>query len=201
MTKTVLLFLAIVLTSIGALAQNDQFTGQAIQIGPFGEPILVIDQFGNFTIPIKIYSDPEIDTFIPDVTSAGWIAWNGKLFREKGIYEVCVYRHFKKPSFCLRELIQPDKKNDPALIEGCSKLYYQQRVIHVDTRQKTVTISANILFDNTAMYARSTGLNAMKPKTFPLRTPGIGPQFAKEISRITAIITEAVEKDTQGRSY
>ncbi len=109
---------------------------RAILLGPFGEPKLVADQFENFQYPIKVYSDAEIDVFIPDVTNSGWIDWFGKPFSEKGLYEVCLYTHFKKSSFCEREFA----KGNPALVITCSNLYYQRRQIRVDTRNKTAMV-------------------------------------------------------------
>jgi hypothetical protein len=190
----VLLFCIFLLISTGAFAQNDhlmtseaQLTGKAILTGPFGDPVLVSDTFGNYSTPIKTYSDQEIDTFVQDVTTPGWISWFGKQFQEKGTYDVFIYTHFKKTSYCLREFV----KNDSTKSEVCSHLYYRGRLIHVDTRGHSVTVLENILFDNTANYASAAV--EWPRKIFPLPS-GVSPGLAKEITRITSIITETVSR-------
>ena len=50
-----------------------------------------MDEGGNYSIPIEVYSDSEMEAFIPDITTPGWIWWWGAAFREKGTYSTYIY--------------------------------------------------------------------------------------------------------------
>ena len=118
------------LTSTYAAAQ------ELIKTGPFGKPIMVMDEGGNYSIPIEVYSDSEMEAFIPDITTPGWIWWWGAAFREKGTYSTYIYSHYKNDALCRREMIPAGHKNDPNFIEMCSELRYLRRLYFSRYAQK-----------------------------------------------------------------
>ena len=120
---------------------------QLIQIGPFGEPIMVMDPAGNWSIPIKVYTDKNLDVFIPNLTDPGWVSWNKDEFIKSGRYETYTYLHWKNGSHC-----QVEFRNDPARLSVCSKMPYNRHLVSVDTRNKTITYLETIWMDRNAAY-------------------------------------------------
>ena len=78
------------------LISTNVFAVKLIKAGPHGEPVLVMDAAGNFSIAIKVYSDSELDIYIPNLTAPGWIQWNKEAFINLGVYQTVVYQHLKK---------------------------------------------------------------------------------------------------------
>jgi hypothetical protein len=156
--------------------------------GPFGHPLMVLEDDGqNYCHAIKVYSDDEIESFITDVTTPGWIAWHGPLFHEKGIYEVALYTHFIKPSYCMRVLCPPGSGTDHDRQQMCSWLRYWRRRIAVDTRQNTVMVLDLMQMDSKGWYHPDAFQKVYKTYSLP---NGVKPPLAKAIARITAIIKE-----------
>ncbi|MDR3575468.1 MAG: hypothetical protein P4L50_16530 [Anaerolineaceae bacterium] len=134
------------LVSISAFPQGAGYSdSRLIQVGPFGRPLQVQDEFSNWKIPISVYRDSEVEMFIPDITDAGWSAWNIEKFRRTGEYTVTVYSHFKNSDFCRREIIPAGRKNDSYIVKACTALRYQSRLFSVNTRNNTITVLRSIL--------------------------------------------------------
>jgi len=64
-----------------------------IKAGPYGKPIVIMDEAGNYSIPIKVYSDSERDIYIPNLTDRGWILWHKDEFNQSGTYRIVIYDH------------------------------------------------------------------------------------------------------------
>lgn len=144
--STSLLAVFFLLVSISAFPQCEKYSDSClIQVGPFGRPLQVRDEFSNWKIPISVYRDSEVEIFIPDITNAGWSAWNIEKFRQTGEYEVTLYSHFKSSAFCRREIIPAGRKNDSNMIRACAALRYQSRLLSVNTRNNAVTVLHSIL--------------------------------------------------------
>ena len=89
----------------------------SIIAGPFGEPRMVMSEGGQWSYPIKVFANAEIETFVPDITSPGWVQWHVAEFRQKGTYNTYLYIYRPNTRLTGRELI------------------------YVDTRAKTVVVS------------------------------------------------------------
>lgn len=59
--------------------------------GPLGTPIGLMDEFGHMKNALEIYSTPDVDTFIPDISDGGWEYWFGESFRKTGRYSIYIY--------------------------------------------------------------------------------------------------------------
>ena len=83
-----------VLTSVSILAVSMLCVGQdttsggpdSIIAGPFGEPRMVMSEGGEWSYPIKVFANADVEAFVPDITSQGWISWHVAEFRRKGTY-------------------------------------------------------------------------------------------------------------------
>jgi len=47
-----------------------------VRTGPFGTPVMVADEGGNFSTAIVVFETKDVEFVIPDITSAAWRAWN-----------------------------------------------------------------------------------------------------------------------------
>jgi hypothetical protein len=83
--------------------------------GPFGVPIQVQDEFGNWSIPIKVYSDRDVEMFVPDITSIGWKSWHAERFRQEGVYVVQMLIFHKNSNYCMAGL-SPTQRAKPDAI-------------------------------------------------------------------------------------
>ena len=127
------------------------FGQEALKLGPFGKPILVMDEAGNWSIPINLYSDSDVDVFIPDITTAGWISWHATQFRQTGIFLVSVFSFYKNDHLCRKDRIPVGHETDPKLLEACAALRYQRKLVSIDTRGGTITVLEAILMGRDAL--------------------------------------------------
>jgi len=133
------------LTCTCVVAQEDAVL---VIAGPFGRPVSVRDWGGKWSTPISIYSDDDAETFVPDITTPGWIYWFGSTFRQTGMYDIYLYTHYKSNHWCMENVAPATgHPKDPAVIEGRSQLRYRRMLIEVDTRKKTVQVKRDISID------------------------------------------------------
>ena len=188
--SSIVFFFALFLLCTDTLATDMEL----IKIGPYGTPILVKQLSGKFSRPIKVYSDSEIEVFIPNITDPGWVYWNKDAFKENSTYSTFLYDHFKKESYCLRQILPKGEYSDADRIKGCSKLGYRRRLILVNVRENTVTIREDIVMSKDGIW--SPGVDSTYPNlTFPLKGDS---QLSKvtrlSIAKTTAIFEKAIRE-------
>ena len=168
---------------------TDVMAIELIKTSPHGKPILVMDAAGNFSIPIKVYSDSALEMFIPNITDPGWVSWNKDEFRKEGTYKTVIYDYFLKDSYCLQKII-PDLSDRRKL---CSRLRYRRRHILVDTRNKNVTMLEVIMIEKDARWQPE---NVRKlNSTYPLTSNStLSKETLSSIAKITAIVEKEVKK-------
>ncbi|MGB9237043.1 MAG: hypothetical protein WCC04_21755 [Terriglobales bacterium] len=166
------------------------FSQELLKLAPFGRPIAVMDEADNWSIPISLYSDSEVEMFVPDITTEGWIAWHIKQFRETGKYGVYVYTFFKNDQFCRRERIPAEDKTDPKWLEGCSALRYQRKLLEVDTRKNTVRVYSVLVMQKDAVA------NPMNQKVFNVVFPLVKLDSSQRQAyhRLSAIVTREMNE-------
>jgi len=174
------------------LVCTDVLAVDLIKAGPYGKPIVIMDEAGNYSIPIKVYSDSEREIYIPNLTDRGWILWHKDEFNQNGTYRTVIYNHFKKDSYCRRELLDDKNKNTPAGLKACSELRYRRNTILVDTRNKNVTFLEVIYIKNDARwYPESVEkMNLTIPLSGDKRLSKV---MQSSISKITAIIRNEIK--------
>jgi TonB family protein len=121
------------------------FGQELLKLDPAGRPIAVVDEGDNWSIPISLYSDSEVEIFAPNISTEGWISWHVKQFRETGQYGVYVYVFYKNDHLCRQEQIPADHKTDPKWLEACAALRYKQKLVEVDTRKNTVRVYSTVM--------------------------------------------------------
>jgi hypothetical protein len=100
------------------LGQDKTFGGpDSIIAGPFGEPRMVMSEGGEWSYPIKVFANNEVETFVPNITSTGWISWHVTEFREKGTYYTYLYIYHRKSHNTGRETIYVDTHARTVLVD------------------------------------------------------------------------------------
>lgn len=143
MAKIITLLLLLFGMTVSASSQ------QLLQLGPFGKPVMVLDEGENWSIPIQVYSDSDVAYYVPDITTPGWVYWHKDYFKLTGKYNVSVITWNKTNNLCLQHF-SVNNGYDSTYQDNCKKLRYEQRLISIDTRNNTVTCLQEILMESDA---------------------------------------------------
>lgn len=173
----------LVLTCAFAVAQEE---GEMIIAGPFGRPIALLDKQGVWSAPISIYSDDDLETFIPDITTPGWVYWWGPHFQRTGEYLVDIYTYYKNDHWCLTHLVPAAGHSTAEFAQSCKAVLYRRGYYKIDTRKKTVRILEDCWMTSTMLSLSQTGFGGRTASFAELA----GTPFGKKIDRITAIIED-----------
>jgi hypothetical protein len=166
------------------------FSQELIKLAPFGRPIAVMDEGDNWSIPISLYSDSDVEIFVPDITTEGWISWHVKQFRETGKYGVYVYSFYKNDQLCRRERIPTEHKTDPKWLQSCSALRYQRKLVELDTRKNTVRVYSVLVMQKDAVA------NPINQKVFNEVLPLAIVEYSQKQAyhRLSAIVTREMNE-------
>lgn len=112
------------LAVLGSLALSTLGLGQdltsggpdSIIAGPFGEPSMVMSEGGEWSYPIKVFTNSDVETFVPDITSPGWISWHVAEFRQNGTYFTYLYIYNRKTRNTGRETVYVNTQNNTAVV-------------------------------------------------------------------------------------
>jgi TonB family protein len=118
--------------------------------GPFGVPLKVQDGLGNWTSPIRIYSDADIDIYIPDITSMAWKSWSAEQFRREGTFNIRLTMFYKTDKVCLSDL-PPSQRDRPEYRSACRQMRYETEDVLVDMRRSLVQTSMLIAAEEDAV--------------------------------------------------
>lgn len=80
-------------------------TPDTVIAGPYGVPRSVRDEAGQWSTPIKVFSNANEIVYVPDITTPGWAQWHEKDFKEKGLYFTYVYTYWRSRRVTVRETI------------------------------------------------------------------------------------------------
>lgn len=119
--------------AVSATAQE-----KLVHTGPFGAPVMVADEGGNFSAAIVVLKAKDVTFVIPDITSAAWRAWNIPEFRKSGKYPVRLYYWFRTTKLC-------EAQGHTAA--QCSELGFLAQTMIVNSRNHTVHYLWSVLID------------------------------------------------------
>jgi hypothetical protein len=136
-----LLLLPLALSPFAAQAQA------VVQRGPLGQPLQVFDETQNWTTPLLVAEDHDVQIYIPDVSNQAWLAANYLDFRDKHQYMISMFTLYKTPKACQNNQIGWGN-GDGASLDACNNdIGYRVRQAFVDTHQKTVTLAMAAMVD------------------------------------------------------
>lgn len=139
----------IALASLCALNAQELDDVRSFIRDPFGQPIMVKDQFGKLTYPIELYSDNDVVIYTPDITN-GWVAWFMEPFHKTGIYPAKFYIWFKTNRLCLSRFTAKDQNNSKTKAV-CDLFHYVVESYTVDPKNRTVANSSRMWMTDRAI--------------------------------------------------
>jgi hypothetical protein len=166
-------------------------SGPLVIAGSGGVPTQVQDRSGNWSTPIKVYSDNDVDIFIPDITSARGNRQDEDLFSLEGIYRTQLTFFYKTDKICLDQLT-PSEKRNVAYQQACREMRYEADAIMVDTKTTMVQLTTQI---RTGADAQIHPEYVLSPK-FSSPLAALSAPMAKAISATSEILSQRVQNNT-----
>jgi hypothetical protein len=120
------------------LSPRMSFGQQVVQRGPFGKPTQVLDETEQWTIPLLVSSDREVEVYIPDVTTTTWLS--------RGTYTLSTFTLYKTVNACRANQISWGM-GDAAHLDACNDIGYRVRQITIDPNQKSAQILMAAMVD------------------------------------------------------
>jgi hypothetical protein len=121
------------------LASGAGFAQQVVQRGALGRPAEVLDETGQWTTPLLVSSDHDVEIYIPDVTSTDWLKRNYTDFQEKHQYVISFFTFYRNTKACRANQIGWGY-SDAAHLDMCNDISYRVRQVTVDAHLNTVTL-------------------------------------------------------------
>ena len=115
------------------------FGQQVVQRGALGRPGQVLDETQQWSTPLLVASDHDVELYIPDVSNSEWLKRNYSDFIDKGQYVLSMFTFYRTPRACRANQIGWGN-GDAAHLEACNDIGYRLRQAVVDTNQRTVTL-------------------------------------------------------------
>jgi hypothetical protein len=130
-----------------ALSPCAAFGQAVVQRGALGQPLQVFDETQNWTTPLLVAEDHDVQIYIPDVSNQAWLAANYLDFRDKHQYMISMFTLYKTPKACQANQIGWGN-GDGASLDACNNdIGYRVRQASVDTHLKTVTLVMAAMVD------------------------------------------------------
>jgi hypothetical protein len=77
---------------------------------------MVMSEGGQWSYPIRIFENDAVETFVPDITSSGWISWHVAEFRQKGTYFTYLYIYSRRSHQTGRETIYVNPRANTVVV-------------------------------------------------------------------------------------
>jgi Gram-negative bacterial TonB protein C-terminal len=167
-------------------------SGPLVITGSDGVPTQVQDQSGNWSTPIKVYSDNDVEIFIPDMTTVGAKFQDEDLYSLEGIYRTQLTFFYKTDKMCLGQLTSSEKTN-VANQEACRDMRYEADAIMVDTKTTMVQLATQI---RTGADAQIHPEHVLSPK-FSSPLAALSTPMAKAISATSELMSHRVQNNTE----
>jgi hypothetical protein len=112
---------------------------QVVQRGALGRPAEVLDETGQWTVPLLMSSDHDVEIYIPDVTNPDWLKRNYRDFQDKHQYVLTFFTFYRTTRACRANQIGWGY-GDQQHLDACNDISYRVRQATVDAHLKTVTL-------------------------------------------------------------
>lgn len=93
----------------------------------------------QWSTPLPVSSDRDVEIYIPDVTSADWLKANYSDFQDKDQYVLSFFTFYRNTKACRANQIGWGH-SDAAHLDACNDISYRVRQVSVDAHLKTVTL-------------------------------------------------------------
>jgi hypothetical protein len=134
-----ILMLVFVFACLSGLAPAAGFGQQLVQRGAMGKPAEVLDDTMQWSTPLMVAGDHDVEIYIPDVTSTEWLKRNYTDFMEKKQYVISFFTFYRNTKACRANQIAWGR-SDAENLDACNDISYRVRQVSVDTHLKMVTL-------------------------------------------------------------
>jgi len=135
---------------------------QVVQRGPFNKPAQVLDETQQWSTPLLVSSDHDVEIYIPDVTSADWLGRNYSDFINRGSYTLTTFPLYKNLKACRANLVNWGQ-GDANHLDACADIGYRVRQLLIDPNQKSVQLLNAAMVDQSGQIDPSS---TQQPSTF-----------------------------------
>jgi hypothetical protein len=134
-----ILMFAFAIMCLSGLVPGASSGQQLVQRGALGKPAEVLDDTMQWSTPLLVAGDHDVEIYIPDVTSTDWLKRNYTDFMEKNQYVISFFTFYRNTKACRANQIAWGY-SDAAHLDACNDISYRVRQVHVDAHLKTVTL-------------------------------------------------------------
>jgi hypothetical protein len=119
---------------------------QVIQRGAFGRPGQVLDDTGQWTTPLLVASDGDVQLYVPDVSSPDWLKKNYRDYIDRGTYVLTMFTFYKTPTACRVNQLAwglGDKEH----LDACINIGYRIRKARIQSQGESATLLEAAMLD------------------------------------------------------
>src|ERR1700742_2321422 len=73
---------------------------QVVQRGALGVPASVLDETQQWSTPLLVAKDADVEIYIPDISSPAWLEKNYEDYRDKKQFAISIFTFYKTPNAC-----------------------------------------------------------------------------------------------------
>lgn len=126
--------IATLLAVVPALAAQ-----QVVARGAFGRPAQVLDDTGQWSTPLTIASDNDVQISMPDVSNPDWLKKNYDSYQNQGNYTLTFFTRYKNPDAC-RANQTAWGLGDAAHLNACATVGYRVHTVRIDPHSRSVIL-------------------------------------------------------------
>ncbi|GAA3753095.1 hypothetical protein [Terriglobus aquaticus] len=112
---------------------------QVVARGAFGKPAQVLDQTGQWSTPLQLASDSDVQIFMPDVSNPDWLKSNYDSYQNQGNYTLSLFTRYKRPDAC-RANQTAWGLGDAAHLNACATVGYRVHTVRIDPHSRSVIL-------------------------------------------------------------
>jgi hypothetical protein len=119
---------------------------QVIQRGAFGKPLQVLDDTGQWSTPLLVASDSDVQLYIPDVSNPDWLKKNYRDYIDRGTYVLTMFTFYKTPTACRANQVGwglGDKEH----LDACITIGYRIRKARIQPQGESATLLEAAMVD------------------------------------------------------
>jgi hypothetical protein len=153
------IFVCGVLLCSSALLAQTRTGQQIVQRRASGKPAQVLDETGQWTTPLLVAADRDVEIYMPDVTSPDWLKRKYPDFRDRGTYTLSLFTFYRTPTACRTNQTNwglGDAEHLNACVVGIG---YRVRRGRVDPQQKSVTLQLAAMVGQDGVFDASSILD------------------------------------------
>ncbi len=119
---------------------------QVVERGALGKPSQVLDETGEWTTPLLLASDKDVQIYMPDVTSSEWLKRNYSDYKDRGFYTLSLFTFYKTPEAC--RINQTNwGLGDNQHLNDCVSIGYRVRQATINPNEKSATLLMAAMVD------------------------------------------------------